>query len=157
MGSVIVKQERFTAATYEPFSNNRRNQYVMRRKSGEKIWSGACPIRQVLDRFGDKWSILIIELLSHEGKLRFSEIAQTIGDISQKMLTVTLRSLESDGLIIRQFYPEIPPRVEYELSELGKSLVPHIQQLAAWGNTHMDTILENRRQFQEKQQSKTAY
>lgn len=132
----------------------------MNRKSGEKIWKGdCCPIRQVLDRFGDKWSILIIELLSHEGKLRFSEIAHTIGDISQKMLTVTLRSLESDGLIIRQFYPEIPPRVEYELSELGKSLVPHIQQLAAWGHTHMLAILENRKRFEEKQQkqSKTAY
>ena len=132
----------------------------MSRKSGQNIWIGStCPIRQVLDRFGDKWSILIIELLSHEGKLRFSEIAHTIGDISQKMLTVTLRSLESDGLVIRQFFPEIPPRVEYELSELGKSLVPHIQQLSAWGQTHMDTILENRKRFEEKQQKqgKTAY
>jgi DNA-binding HxlR family transcriptional regulator len=110
-----------------------------------------------LDRFGDKWSILIVELLSHEGKLRFSEIAQTIGDISQKMLTVTLRSLESDGLITRQFYPEIPPRVEYELSDLGKSLVPHIEQLTAWGQANMKAITENRKRFEEKQQSKTTY
>jgi DNA-binding HxlR family transcriptional regulator len=120
-----------------------------------KIWIGeTCPIRQVLDRFGDKWSILIIELLSHEGKLRFGEIAQTIGDISQKMLTVTLRSLESDGLVIRKFFPEIPPRVEYELSELGKSLVPHIEQLTSWGQAHMGTIIENRKRFEETLQVK---
>ncbi|ACU60794.1 winged helix-turn-helix transcriptional regulator [Chitinophaga pinensis] len=123
----------------------------MVKNSDGKIWIGDCPIRQVLDRFGDKWSILVIELLSHEGKLRFSEIAQTIGDISQKMLTVTLRSLESDGLIIRQFFPEIPPRVEYELSDLGRSLVPHIQQLTSWGQEHMEAIKENRRRFEEKQ------
>lgn len=125
----------------------------MSKKTPGKIWIGeTCPIRQVLDRFGDKWSILIIELLSHEGKMRFSEIAQTIGDISQKMLTVTLRSLESDGLIIRQFYPEIPPRVEYELSDLGKSLVPHIQQLTSWGQEHMGKIMENRKRFEARQQ-----
>ncbi|QHS59314.1 winged helix-turn-helix transcriptional regulator [Chitinophaga agri] len=127
----------------------------MSKKTPGKIWIGeSCPIRQVLDRFGDKWSILIIELLSHEGKMRFSEIAHTIGDISQKMLTVTLRSLESDGLIIRQFYPEIPPRVEYELSDLGRSLVPHIQQLTNWGQEHMGKIMQNRKRFEEKQQRK---
>jgi len=123
----------------------------MIRNSEGKMCVGDCPIRQVLDRFGDKWSILVIELLSHEGKLRFSEIAQTIGDISQKMLTVTLRSLESDGLVIRQFFPEIPPRVEYTLSDLGKSLVPHIQQLTSWGQENMEAIKENRRRFEAKQ------
>ena len=158
MWRVIAKQERFSIATYLLFSNNRRNQCVMTKKNGGKTWVlDACPIRQVLDRFGDKWSILIVELLSHEGTLRFGEIAQTIGDISQKMLTVTLRSLESDGLITRRFYPEIPPRVEYELSDLGRSLVPHIQQLTAWGNANMQTIMDNRKKFEEKQQNKTAY
>lgn len=126
----------------------------MVKNSDGKIWIGDCPIRQVLDRFGDKWSILVIELLSHEGKLRFSEIGQLIGDISQKMLTVTLRSLESDGLVIRRFFPEIPPRVEYELSELGRSLVPHIQQLTSWGQENMAAIKENRRRFEEKQAAK---
>jgi len=122
----------------------------MMEKSQDKVLIEECPIRQVLDRFGDKWSILIIELLSHYGKLRFSEIGHRIGDISQKMLTTTLRSLEADGLINRQFYPEIPPRVEYELSDLGKSLVPHIQQLTGWGRQYMETIKENRRRFEEK-------
>lgn len=91
-----------------------------------------------------------MELLSCEGKLRFSEIAETIGDISQKMLAGTLRSLESDGFITRQFYPEIPPRVEYELSDLGKSLVPYIEELKAWGQANVQIILDNRKRFEEK-------
>jgi DNA-binding HxlR family transcriptional regulator len=118
-----------------------------------------CPIRQVLDRFGDKWSILVVELLSHEGRLRFSEIGQRIGDISQKMLTVTLRSLESDGLIMREIFPEIPPRVEYELTKLGWSLVPHIVSMTNWGKEHLQTIMENRKAYELKQQQvkKPAY
>jgi len=109
-----------------------------------------CPIRQVLDRFGDKWSILVVELLSHKGRLRFSEIGQHIGDISQKMLTVTLRSLESDGLIMREIFPEIPPRVEYELTKLGWSLVPHIVSMTNWGKEHLKTIMENRKAYELK-------
>src|SRR4051812_18777394 len=109
-----------------------------------------CPIRQVLDRFGDKWSILVVELLSHKGRLRFSEIGHHIGDISQKMLTVTLRSLEADGLILREIFPEIPPRVEYELTPLGLSLVPHIESMTNWGKEHLAAILENRRIFESK-------
>src|SRR5690349_8420466 len=93
---------------------------------------GNCSIRHVLDRFGDKWSILIISLLGHKGKMRFNEISQEIEDISQKMLTVTLRSLEADGLVNRKLFPEIPPRVEYELTELGQSLLPHIESLSEW-------------------------
>jgi DNA-binding HxlR family transcriptional regulator len=115
-----------------------------------------CPIRQVLDRFGDKWSILVVELLSHKGRLRFSEIGHHIGDISQKMLTVTLRSLEADGLILREIFPEIPPRVEYELTELGLSLVPHIESMTNWGKEHLEKILLNRKAFELKQK-KPAY
>jgi DNA-binding HxlR family transcriptional regulator len=106
-----------------------------------------CPVRQVLDRFGDKWSVLILIILGQKGILRFTEISQTIGDISQKMLTVTLRTLEADGLISRKSYPEIPPRVEYELTALGRSLLPYINGLSAWADTHMQEILRNRRQF----------
>jgi DNA-binding HxlR family transcriptional regulator len=120
------------------------------------ILTSECPIRQVLDRFGDKWSMLVVELLSHRGRLRFSEIGHNIEDISQKMLTVTLRSLESDGLITREIFPEIPPRVEYELTSLGKTLVPHIMSLTSWGIEHMATILENRKAYELKQK-KTTY
>lgn len=114
-----------------------------------------CPIRQVLDRFGDKWSILVVELLSHKGRLRFSEIGQAIGDISQKMLTVTLRSLESDGLISREIFPEIPPRVEYELTTLGRSLVPHIESLTEWGRQNLGAVMANRKAYEERQPKKS--
>jgi len=111
-----------------------------------------CPVRQVLDRFGDKWSILILLILEEKGVMRFNEISQTIGDISQKMLTVTLRTLEADGLISRKMYTEIPPRVEYQLTALGNSLLPHISSLSAWADKHMATIMENREKYMEKKQ-----
>ena len=123
----------------------------MEENSTRKFSSVVCPIRHVLDRFGDKWSILVVELLSHKGRLRFSEIGQHIGDISQKMLTVTLRSLESDGLILREIFPEIPPRVEYELTDLGRSLVPHIVSLTSWGQEHLETVLQNRKDYEARQ------
>jgi DNA-binding HxlR family transcriptional regulator len=109
-----------------------------------------CPVRNVLDRFGDKWSILIIVILGKHGVLRFNELNQTIGDISQKMLTVSLRTLEADGLVTRTIYPEIPPRVEYELTEMGRSLLPHIDRLAEWAETHMETIEKNRKKYEKK-------
>lgn len=115
-----------------------------------------CPIRQVLDRFGDKWSILIIIILGREGILRFNELSQTIGDISQKMLTVTLRTLEADGLVSRKLYPEIPPRVEYQLTELGKGLLPHITALTAWADKNVQIILKNRKRNAAKTQLRVS-
>ncbi|MFY8020506.1 MAG: winged helix-turn-helix transcriptional regulator [Bacteroidia bacterium] len=107
-----------------------------------------CPVRGVLDRFGDKWSILVLIVLGEKTRLRFNEINKEIGpDISQKMLTVTLRSLEADGLVSRTVYPEVPPRVEYEITSLGKSLVPYINSLAKWANENMETIKESRKKF----------
>jgi len=108
---------------------------------------GNCPIRNVLDRFGDKWSILVILILSESGKIRFNEIGKTIGDISQKMLTTTLRTLEADGLVSRKIFPEIPPRVEYELTSRGKTLVPHIEDLTKWANTNMKSIFKSREKY----------
>jgi len=103
-----------------------------------------CPVRQVLDRFADKWSTLVIILLGEKGVLRFNELSHAIGDISQKMLTSTLRSLEADGLISRKMYQEIPPRVEYELTPLGESLLPLIKQMETWASEHLGTIKKNR-------------
>jgi DNA-binding HxlR family transcriptional regulator len=111
-----------------------------------------CVIRHVLDRFGDKWSILIIMLLGQAGKLRFNEINQQIEDISQKMLTVTLRSLEADGLVSRELYPEIPPRVEYELTDVGRSLLPHIETLSAWAKDNLGSIMKSREAYALKKQ-----
>ncbi|MDO6431624.1 helix-turn-helix domain-containing protein [Flavitalea sp. BT771] len=109
----------------------------------------ACPVRNVLDRIGDKWSILIIMILGEAGKMRFNGLHKTIGDISQKMLTTTLRTLEADGLISRTVFPEIPPRVEYELTEIGKSLVPHIVRLSAWADEHMPAIKKARTKYEK--------
>ena len=106
-----------------------------------------CPVRSVLDRFGDKWSILILMILGDREKLRFNELNKEIIDISQKMLTVTLRTLEADGLVKRTIYPEVPPRVEYEITELGKSLVPHIQRLSDWAIENLSTITISRKKF----------
>ena len=105
---------------------------------------GFCPVRDVLSRLGDKWSMLILITLNANGVMRFSDIHKTIDDISQRMLTVTLRTLEADGLIARKVYAEVPPRVEYFLTDTGLSLIPHIQNLVNWAVQHMPEIMDSR-------------
>jgi len=107
-----------------------------------------CPVRNVIDRLGDKWSVLVLMLLEEAQVLRFNEIFGYIQTISQKMLAVTLKSLEADGLVKRTVYPQIPPKVEYELTERGRSLLPHLHQLVSWANTNMDEIRKSREVFQ---------
>lgn len=97
-----------------------------------------CPIRHVIDRFGDKWSMLILYVLDTNGTLRFSEIQREMIDISQKMLSSTLKRLEADKLVHRKVYPEVPPRVEYSLTEVGHSLMPHIHSLTSWAKDHFE-------------------
>lgn len=94
--------------------------------------TGNCPIRDILCRLGDKWSMLVMITLNTNGTMRFSDIQKTISDISQRMLTVTLRTLETDGLVSRTVYAEVPPRVEYQLTETGQTLMPHIENLVGW-------------------------
>lgn len=114
----------------------------------KKFWQVEnCPIRNVLDRFGDKWSILVIMILGEHEKLRFNELNKSISDVSQKMLTVTLRTLEADGLVKRTVFPEVPPRVEYEITELGKSLVPYIHSLNNWAKENMPAIQRSRKKY----------
>lgn len=102
---------------------------------------GICPVRDILSHIGNKWSVLILISLNANGKMRFSDIQRSLGDISQRMLTVTLRILEKDDLINRQVFPEIPPRVEYELSQKGKSFIPLLTELVNWitTNYHLDS------------------
>lgn len=107
-----------------------------------------CPVRSVLDGIGGKWSILILDILGEKGILRFSEISKALGDISQKMLTSTLRSLEADGIVSRKMYAEIPPRVEYELTDLGHDLLPNIRSLIEWGHKNIEAIQINRKEFE---------
>lgn len=104
-----------------------------------------CPFRIVMDHFGNKWSMIILITLGENGRLRFGELDKCIADISQKMLTSTLRILETDGFISRIMYQEIPPRVEYELTELGLKLLPLIENFAEWSVLHIDEIHEARK------------
>lgn len=106
-----------------------------------------CPVRNVISRFGDKWSILILLMLNDNENLRYSQLNREIPDISQKMLANTLRSLEADKLVTRKVYPEVPPRVEYRLTDVGRSLIPHIIALTNWANEHMGEIVENRKKY----------
>ena len=110
-----------------------------------------CGIRNLLDRVGDKWSLMIVDILS-EGTLRYSELDHKIASISQKMLTVTLKSLETDGLIDRKVYPQVPPRVEYSLTVLGESLLPSINMLKKWAADSQPAILEARSKMITKAQ-----
>lgn len=106
-----------------------------------------CPIRNILARMSDKWSLLVIYTLTQADKMRFGDIRRAIPDVSQKMLTVTLRTLEEDGFVIRTIYPEVPPRVEYELTERAHSLFPHIQALILWAKENMTSIIDDRKKI----------
>lgn len=103
-----------------------------------------CPIRNILSRIGDKWSMLVLYTLETDEAKRFKELQRNIPDISQKMLTATLRMLEADGLVKREAFAEVPPRVEYSLSDKGKTLLPHINALLSWATDNMDDIYESR-------------
>ncbi|MFC4224209.1 winged helix-turn-helix transcriptional regulator [Lysinibacter cavernae] len=105
-----------------------------------------CPTRQVLDRIGDRWTVLVVGTLA-DGPLRYSEIAERVDGVSQKMLTQTLRALERDGLVTRTMFPQIPPRVEYELTEEGRSLGEPLAVLEHWATTHIETILRARESY----------
>lgn len=92
----------------------------------------SCPVRNVLSRFSGKWSILILCVLAESGTARFSVLSKAIPDISPKVLADTLKNLEKYGLVSRTLYPEVPPKVEYALTELGQSLMPILNQLISW-------------------------
>lgn len=106
-----------------------------------------CPIRNILARISDKWSLLVIYTLDKAGQeaIRFKKLQREIPDISQKMLTVTLRTLEEDGYVTRTVYPEVPPRVEYALTPRAYSLLPHVNALIGWAKENNDAIMADRK------------
>jgi DNA-binding HxlR family transcriptional regulator len=106
-------------------------------------------VSSVLARVGDKWSVLIIVLLG-DGTKRFNEIKRMVGGISQRMLTLTLRGLERDGLVTRTIFPTIPPRVDYELTDLGRSLWAAVEPLGLWARCHVQDIHVARERFDKK-------
>lgn len=118
-----------------------KNQAVMKEINTEYL---TCPIRNVIDRFGDKWSLLILYHLHKSGTLRFGEIYHQMTDISEKMLSSKLKDLERDHLIKRKSYPVIPPKVEYTLTDLGESLIPHLDSLIGWAVEHFKDVTDGK-------------
>jgi DNA-binding HxlR family transcriptional regulator len=108
-----------------------------------------CEIRELLDRLGDKWSLLVVELLG-DGTKRFSELRREIDGISQRMLTLTLRRLERDGLVRRTVYAVVPPQVDYDLTPLGTTLLDAVTPLVAWAREHRDAIAGARADYDGK-------
>lgn len=107
-----------------------------------------CPIRNVVARFGNKWSLLVILILNENGSTRFNQLGKLIPDISTKVLSGTLQMLEADGLLSRTVFPEVPIRVEYKLTETGESLVPIILQLTDWALRNMKSIMKHRKKYE---------
>ena len=108
-----------------------------------------CPSRLLLDRIGDRWTVLIVGTLD-AGPRRFTEIATAVEGISQKMLTQTLRSLERDGFVSRTAYPVVPPHVEYELTELGRSLQQQLRALEGWAIENMDHVVQRQAAYDQR-------
>ncbi|MFZ0666493.1 MAG: helix-turn-helix domain-containing protein [Acidimicrobiales bacterium] len=107
-----------------------------------------CKAREVLERVGDKWSLYVVHLLG-AGTLRFSELRKEIAGITPRMLTVTLRSLERDGMVTRTVYPVVPPRVEYNLTQIGRSLLVAVSPIIEWAVTHLSEIEHARQIFDQ--------
>jgi DNA-binding HxlR family transcriptional regulator len=119
------------------------------------LFAADCPSRQVLDRIGDRWSVLVVRVLA-DGTLRHGAIAARIGGITPKMLTQTLRGLERDGLVTRTVYAEIPPRVEYALTDLGRSLLGLARALEEWAETHIDDVAAARAAYDAAAQERAG-
>ena len=117
--------------------------------SHKHVPTACLAVREVLNRVGDKWSVLIVQLLAG-GPKRFSDLRRAIEGISQRMLTLTLKGLERDGLVTRTVYPTVPPRVEYELTDLGRTLRKPIQTLAKWAQENREQIQTARNRYDVK-------
>ncbi len=113
-------------------------------------------VRDIIGRVADKWTMLALETLEEHGKLRFTRLGELIGDVSQKMLTKTLRQMEADGLVLREVFPVVPPRVEYELTPLGRSLGEAFCGVWTWADEHRQTILDARTAFTARKNATDA-
>ena len=112
------------------------------------VYAKNCASRQILDRIGDTWSVLVVVMLA-DGPQRYTALAKRIEGVSPKMLTQTLRGLERDGLIVRTVYAEVPPRVDYALTEVGRSLLGLVGALEQWAETHIDDVLAARTAYDD--------
>ncbi len=132
-----------TITTMKDFKGEKKFQEIFEEANTTR--NQVCPVRDIIARISDKWSILALCALGGYGTMRFNEIKHKIGDVSQRMLTVTLRNLEKDGFVTRQVYPEIPPRVEYRLTALGYELIQQLSKLTDWASANCGLILESRK------------
>lgn len=119
----------------------------MRKKEETGSIIEMCPIRNVVARFGNKWSLLVLLVIGEQEVVRFNELSRLIPDVSSRVLSSTLRTLEAAGLIDRKVYAVVPPKVEYRLTGSGRSLLPLIRQLTEWAQTNMKSVLEHRRKY----------
>ena len=126
-----------------------------RKKPSELEYTPAnCHAHEMLTRIGDKWSVYVIHILGDEGTLRFNQLRSRVDGISQRMLTVTLRGLERDGLVKRTIYPEVPPRVEYVLTPLGKTLRELVRGLVRWAGAHLAEVDAARAKYDARERKK---
>lgn len=113
----------------------------------EKVFPD-CPVRNILARVGDKWSLLVMhQMMHHEGPMRFSELRRAVPDISQKVLTATLRNLEADGFVVRKVYAEVPPRTEYSLMPRALSFMDACRPMIDWAISHFAEIIKDRQRM----------
>jgi len=124
-----------------------------RKPAGVERTPATCHAREMLVRIADKWSMYAIHVLAQESPLRFNELKRRVEGVSQRMLTVTLRGLERDGLVRRTMYPEVPPRVEYELTLLGETLRGIVCQVVTWTETHLHEVDAARAEFDKAERS----
>jgi DNA-binding HxlR family transcriptional regulator len=119
------------------------------------VYNERCPTRVVLDRIADKWTVLIVGALDDRTK-RFGELRRQIGGVSQKMLTQTLRGLERDGIVTRMVYASVPPKVEYSLTELGRTLVGILEAIREWSEKNIQDVLKARDDYDTKTRSESS-
>lgn len=121
----------------------------MRKRDEKNSIIEICPVRNIIARFGNKWALLVVLVLNENRSSRFNELTRLIPDISARVLSITLKTLEADGLVERKAYAEVPPKVEYSLTATGESLVPIILELTAWAQKNMKSIMRHRAEFEE--------
>lgn len=120
----------------------------MRKKEATGSIIEMCPIRNVIARFGNKWALLTVLIIGEQGIVRFNELSRLIPDVSSRVLSSTLRTLEADGFIDRKVYAVVPPKVEYRLTDVGKSLLPLIKQLTEWAQANMRRVMDHRKEYE---------
>lgn len=119
----------------------------MRKKEETGSIIEICPVRNVIARFGNKWALLTVLIIGEQGVVRFNELGRLIPDVSSRVLSSTLRTLEADGFIDRKVYATVPPKVEYRLTDIGESLLPLIKQLTEWAQANMKKVIDHRTKY----------